>query len=56
MIVNGDKIGRFETKQGVRQGCPLSPTAFNIDHRSRRRNGKEQEGDLVPGRKIFWLI
>ena len=29
IIVNGEKLRVFPLKQGIRQGCPLSPLLFN---------------------------
>jgi hypothetical protein len=30
IILNGEKLKPFSLKSGMRQGCPLSPSLFNI--------------------------
>lgn len=54
---NGTLSQEFWTKEGVRQGCPLSPTLFTIftsDMEEELR--KEQTGGIVVGREKFWSL
>lgn len=47
----------FWTKKRVRQGCPMSPTLFNVyisDLEAEMR--KEQTGDVTVGKKKVWAI
>lgn len=51
------KSEEFWTSTGVRQGCPMSPTLFNIyimDLEAEMR--KEQTGGIVVGKEKFWTI
>lgn len=51
------KIEAFWTEKGVRQGCSMSPTLFNIyvmDLEEEMR--KEQTGGVTIGKEKFWTI
>ena len=52
MVIEEKAIGKFETRDGVRQGCPLSPTLFNISLAELEAEmTKVQEGGIIVGRK-----
>lgn len=47
----------FWTKNGVRQGCPLCPTLFNVYTTNLEEAMKKgQAGRMVVGREKFWTI
>ena len=55
--VGDRKTEDFWTEKGVRQGCPMSPTLFNIyvmDLEEEMR--KEQTGGVTIGKEKFWTI
>lgn len=46
-------VGSMELRKGVRQGCPLSPTLFNVSLVDLEEMKKVQEGGVVLGRKKY---
>lgn len=55
--VENRKIEEFWTKNGVRQGCPMSPTLFNIYLMALELEmRKEQTGDIIIGKEKIWSI
>lgn len=58
MVRVGDsKSEEFWTENGVRQGCPMSPTLFNVyimDIEEEMK--KEQNGGVVIGREKIWSL
>lgn len=57
VLVGGDLSEEFWTEKGVMQGCPLSPTLFNIFLADlEKRLGRGQEGGLVVGGEKIWSL
>ncbi|XP_043477868.1 uncharacterized protein LOC122508520 [Leptopilina heterotoma] len=63
ILIDGEVTGKFETNNGVRQGCPLSPILFNIfiNDLEETLTEKKEGGTAVGsgsnhGVKIFVLI
>lgn len=55
--VGDNKSEEFWTENGVRQGCPMSPTLFNVyimDIEEEMK--KEQNGGVVIGREKIWSL
>ena len=51
------EICRLRLEKGVRQGCPLIPTLFNVDFADLGEEMKKvQEGGLVLGRKKIYTL
>ena len=54
VVVNGEKVGKFKTEQGLRYGCPISPTLFNVSMAElKKETSKVQEGGVVIGKNIY---
>lgn len=50
-------VGSMELKKGVRQGCPLSPTLFNVSLADLEEEMKKvQEGGVVLGKKKIYSL
>ena len=55
--IGDQKTEEFWTKRGVRQGCPMSPTLFNIYMMDLEKEmKKEQTGGVMVGKEKIWTI
>ena len=56
VVIDGKAIGKFETRDGIRQGCPLSPTLFNITMSELETEMRKVQGGIVIGRNEIYSI
>ena len=57
IMIGDEKVGEFRTKEGVRQGCPLSPALFNVVFANLEKEiRKAQESGIRIGRKKIYSI
>lgn len=45
-VLNGERLGAFSLRSGIRQGCLLSPLLFNIQHTGSFSQKNRQEKEI----------